>query len=261
MTILSEKKVTSVPVYDTKEDRYNSFVSYLDICFFITRLYNNPKISDKFDNWKSTTCGEVANLSKTCAYQSVRNTDNLRSAMLKMVSLSNIRRMPVVDLQDNLVGILSQSQIINILSSKIQTFPIANFAIEDLNLGTLRKIRSIQLTATVKEAFSVLVEHKFYGIPVVDEQNHPVGNISALDIQLVVASDFAALEKPVKDILPETHQKRTPICIRSDQTLTEAFQIMSKEKIHRLFVVDSKNRLAGLISPVDLIQVLLDNIA
>jgi len=262
LSILIENKITSVPVYDTKEERYNSFVSFLDICCFVIDLYNNPNLTDKIDAFKAVTCGQVANLSKTCSYKSVRNTDSLRIAMLKMVSLYNIRRMPVIDdLQDRLIGILTQSQAIAFISSTIETFPIANLTIEDLNIGTLRKIKSIQLTDKVYTAFSLLVENRFYGIPVVDENNHVVGNISASDVELVIASDFKALDKQVKEILHETHQKRSPILIQPHQTVSDAFKIMTKEKIHRLFVVDKKNCLTGLISPVDLIQVLIDHTA
>jgi len=165
-----------------------------------------------------------------------------------------------MNLQDDLVGILSQSQIINILAEKIDLFPIANLTIEDLNLGTLRQVKSVKTTSLVKDAFIELVEHHIYGIPVVDDNNHVVGNISASDIQLIaVSGDFVKLEVPINTVLPETHQKRSPIVINITSTIANAFRVMSTEKIHRLFVVDSKSCLIGLISPVDLIQALLDH--
>jgi len=107
---------------------------------------------------------------------------------------------------------------------------------------------------------SQLVEYHIYGIPVVDDKNIVVGNISASDIQIIlVPGGFSKLENVVESVLPETHQRRSPITIRPSQTIAEAFKIMSTEKIHRLFVVDDKNCLLGLISPVDLIQVVIDH--
>jgi len=264
MERLVANSITSVPVFDVREERYNAFMSSLDICAHTLTIYNDTSIpdADKLRAWKAATCSQVANLSKTCSFLYSQHTDNLQTVVLKMVTLSNIRRLPVMNLKDDLVGILSQSQIINILAEKIDLFPIAQLTIEDINLGTLRHIKSVNLTSLVKDAFTQLVEHHIYGIPVVDEKNTVVGNISASDIQLIVSiGEFSVskFELPIKDVLQDTHQKRNPIVIKVTQTVSEAFKIMSKEKIHRLFVVDNKSALIGLISPVDLLQVLLDH--
>jgi len=261
MDLLVSHSITSVPVYDVHEGRYNAFLSFLDICHHTMKIYNDPKFAEieKEEVWSAAFCSEVANVSKTCSFQYLRNRDNLQTAMLKMVSLFNIRRLPVRNLKDDLVGILTQSQIINVLSSKIDIFPFAKLSIEDLNLGILRVVKSVNTKSLVKEAFGQLVEHNIYGIPVVDDNNKVVGNISASDIQLIVPGGFKKLNVTVESILPETHQKRSPITIRPSQTIAEAFKIMSTEKIHRLFVVDDSSHLLGLISPVDLIQALLDH--
>jgi len=94
---------------------------------------------------------------------------------------------------------------------------------------------------------------------VVDQQNKVIGNISASDIKLIVSKlDFSVFDMTVHSILPHTHQKRSPICIHPTQTVSEAFKMMSREKIHRLFITDAKTgQLLGLISPVDLLQALL----
>jgi len=254
--------ITSVPVYDIREDRYNAFLSYLDICVHTLKVFNDCKIdaSDKFNAWKAATCSQVSNMSKSCSYQYLSKNDNLLTATLKMVSLSNIRRLPVTNFHDELVGILSQSHIIKILADKIDTFPCAKLTIDDISLGTMRKLKSVTLTSLVKDVFSQLVENRIYGIPVVDDNNEVVGNVSASDIQIIASSgDFSKFEVSVKTILPETHQRRSPITIKSTQTIAEAFKIMSKESIHRLFVVDNTG-LIGLISPVDLIQAVLDRL-
>lgn len=262
LELLINNGVTAVPVYDVKEDRFNSFLSFLDICVHTVKIYKDPKIQDKVAAWKFATCSQVANLSQTTSFQYLSDNDNLQAAMLKMVSLSNVRRLPVMSLQGELVGLLSQSVVINILSQKIDLFPFASLTIDDLNLGTLREIKHVTVNSTVKEAFDLLVEHHIYGVPVVDSHNVVIGNISASDIQLIVSDsdfNFSVFESKIQDILPQTHQKRSPICVHPSHTVSEAFKIMSKEKIHRLFITDGKTgQLQGLISPVDLIQALLD---
>jgi len=236
------------------------FLSFLDVVCHTVKNYHDNKIQDKMSAWKNRTCYQIANMSQSSSYIYLSDIDNLQTAMLKMVSLSNIRRLPVINLQGDLVGLLTQSVVINILAEKINLFPFSSLTIDDLNLGTLREIKHVTGNSKVIQAFDLLVEHHIYGVPVVDQQNKVIGNISASDIQLIVSKlDFSIFEKTIQSILPETHQKRSPICIHSSQTVSEAFKIMSKEKIHRLFIIDAKTgELQGLISPVDLLQALLD---
>jgi len=262
LVLLIQNGVTAIPVYDVKEDRYNSFLSFLDICCHTVKVYKDSTIADKATAWKYATCTQVANMSKTASFQYLGDTDNLQAAMLKMVSLSNVRRLPVMSLHGDLVGLLSQSVVVNILSQKIDLFPIASLTIDDLNLGTLREVKHVTAHSTVKEAFDLLVENRIYGVPVVDNHNVVIGNISASDIQLIVTEsdfNFSVFESKIQDILPQTHQKRSPICVHSTQTVSETFKLMSTEKIHRLFITNPKTgQLQGLISPIDLIQTILD---
>jgi len=262
---LMTNSITSVPVYDVNQNRYNTFLSYLDICCHtlrVEKMYKDQKISgdDRETAWKFSTCSEVSNLSQTCSFQYLKDDDNFQTALLKMVSLSNVRRFPVMNLKDDLVGILTQSEVINVLAQKIDLFPFSKLTIDELNLGTLREIKAVTQDSKVIEAFNLLVEYHIYGVPVVDNQKVVIGNISASDIQLIVENfEFTTLESTIRSVLPNTHQKRSPICIHPTQTVAEAFKLMSREKIHRLFIIDPKtHQLQGLISPVDLIQALLD---
>jgi len=253
--------ITSLPVFDVNEERFNALLSFLDICAHTTRIYSDKSITDdqKLNAWRRSTCSEIANLSKSCSYQYIRDTDNIKTAILKMVSLSNIRRLPVMNLKDDLVGILTQSQIVNVISQQIDLFPVANLTIEDISLGTLREVKTVNINSLVKEAFFKLVEYHIYGIPVVDDKNNVVGNLSASDIQLIaVNGEFSKFDIPISQILPNANQKRVPVVVQPRQTISEAFKIMGKERIHRLFVVDGGS-LVGLLSPVDLIQSLLDH--
>jgi len=261
LDLLTNNKITSLPVYDVKEDRYNCFLSFLDICCHTIHIYKDQNIADKVTAWKHATCSQVANMSKTCSFQYLSDIENLQTTLLKMVSLSNIRRLPVLNLQGELVGLVTQTEVINILAQKIDIFPFASLTIEDLNLGTLREVKHVTGNSTVRQAFELLVENHIYGVPVVDQKSVVIGNISASDIQLIVSSmNFGVFEAKVHDILPQTHQKRSPICIHTSHTVSQAFKIMSQEKIHRLFITDAKTgQLQGLVSPVDLIQALLNH--
>jgi len=61
LALLIDNSITSVPVYDVHEDRYKSFLSFLDVCAHTLKIYNDPKIDlkDKSSDWKSATCSQV----------------------------------------------------------------------------------------------------------------------------------------------------------------------------------------------------------
>jgi len=259
LDLLITNKITSLPVYDVNEDRFNSFLSFLDISCHTLKIYKS-NVENKASDWKHATCSQVANLSKTSSFQYLRDEDNLQTTLLKMVSLSNIRRLPVMNLHGDLVGLVTQSEVISILAQKIDIFPFASFTIEELNLE-FREVKHVTGNSTVREAFELLVENHIYGVPVLNDKDVVIGNISASDIQLIAENmNFPLFEVKIHDILPQTHQKRSAICIQSSHTVSQAFKIMSQEKIHRLFITDSQTgKLQGLVSPVDLIQALLNN--
>eukprot|EP01126_Amoeba_proteus_P040745 TRINITY_DN4363_c0_g1_i13.p1 TRINITY_DN4363_c0_g1~~TRINITY_DN4363_c0_g1_i13.p1 ORF type:complete len:208 (-),score=20.56 TRINITY_DN4363_c0_g1_i13:315-938(-) len=149
---------------------------------------------------------EFRNLHSNWAGKFVDNlyqTDSLRRAINVMVSLVNVHRyksykrprlflfmlyssfrLPVFTLSGDLVGILSQMDIVSLLDTHIQLFPIANKSVKDLRLG-LKEVIQISDSLTLKDAFRVIRENRVSGIAVVDKRGYLVGNVSASDIKII----------------------------------------------------------------------------
>ena len=102
--------------------------------------------------------------------------------------------------------------------------------------------------ASPQAPFKVLVrlieENKVGAIPIVDQQGTPIGIVSEADLPLgerrheTVASQLMTFPA---------------ITVPADTLLGEAAQMMQKMNIGRLVVVDSRGRIAGIVSRSNLL--------
>ena len=97
--------------------------------------------------------------------------------------------------------------------------------------------------STVAQAMDIMAEYHIGGIPVVDEQRHLVGIVTNRDLRFERRLDRPVEEVMTKDNLVTTHQQTD---------LSDAAEILQKNKIEKLPVVDKDNRLIGLITYKDI---------
>lgn len=138
---------------------------------------------------------------------------------------------------------------------------------------------------TVAEVLNLLVENHLTGLPVIDERGTCIGVISATDIlgfeseqiaevdeirqqrslqfdhqtgrwESLHASNFA-LEQighvPVSEIM-----NANVVSVREDASVVEVARTMVEAEIHRVFVVDRTQRLAGSVSAIDIVRLVAD---
>lgn len=142
-----------------------------------------------------------------------------------------------------------------------------------------RDLVAINPQDTLREALSVMVENRVSAVPVVDARRHCVGVISVTDL-LGVARDLsdelnalsethgldhqALVEKLERaDLLTEPVQNwmsPDPITVDVDSTIRRAARLMLKHQVHRLVVLDQRQRVAGVVSTMDLLAALVGDV-
>ncbi|MFJ3306703.1 CBS domain-containing protein [Streptomyces sp. NPDC086549] len=125
-----------------------------------------------------------------------------------------------------------------------------------------------------KEVVRLLGEHRISGLPVIDDDRKVIGVISETDLMLHQTrppesrGSFAALTHWLNRTVRERAAKSrartaggvmsTPaVTVRADATVTEAARLMAEHRIERLPVVDEEDRLVGIVTRGDLLQVFL----
>ena len=86
-------------------------------------------------------------------------------------------------------------------------------------------------------------EYHIGGIPVVDDEKHLVGIVTNRDLRFE-----RRLDRPVEEIMSKDHLVTT----HQQTDLMAAAEILQKNKIEKLPVVDKDNRLIGLITYKDI---------
>lgn len=102
---------------------------------------------------------------------------------------------------------------------------------------------TIRRGKTVQDALDMMAEYHIGGIPVVDNNGCLVGIVTNRDLRFQRRLDRKIDDIMTKENLVTTHQKTD---------LTAAAEILQANKIEKLPVVDSDNRLVGLITYKDI---------
>ncbi|MEU2266714.1 CBS domain-containing protein [Streptomyces olindensis] len=126
-----------------------------------------------------------------------------------------------------------------------------------------------------KEVARRLAEHRISGLPVVDDDEKVLGVISETDL-MVRQAEAPGPSEPRRRFrwprwTPGSRTRRTKaraqtagqlmsrpaITVHSDATVVEAARVMAHRRVERLPVVDDEERLVGIVTRRDLLQVFL----
>ena len=104
----------------------------------------------------------------------------------KLMRDHKIRRIPIVDQQQRLVGIVSERDMLHAAPSPATSLSIweMNYLLWKLNVGEImtKKPFSVHPDTPLQAAAQLLLDHRIGGLPVVDMSNRVVGVITETDI-------------------------------------------------------------------------------
>lgn len=134
---------------------------------------------------------------------------------------------------------------------------------------------TVRLETPLKEAIQILAERRISGLPVVDEDGKLVGIISETDLMwqetgvtppayIMFLDSVIYLENPARydrDLHKALGQKVEEVMTKEhlsitypDKPLREAAQLMHEKNVRRLPVLDSEDRVVGIITRGDIIR-------
>lgn len=133
-----------------------------------------------------------------------------------------------------------------------------------------RPVISVRREATLKEVANLMYKHRISGMPVVDEQNRVVGEISERELLAAAIPDyterlqsrpapatgvdpFEALMKRENEILAGDLMTKPEVLVDEDKGVIELAAMMLQRNIRRVVVV-SGGELVGLIMRSDIVN-------
>jgi len=109
-----------------------------------------------------------------------------------------------------------------------------------------RNPRTVSPEDTIQSAACIMRDEDTGAVPVV-ENGRAVGMVTDRDIVVRAVADGSQLNRPIREIVTSAVVTASP-----DMSTREAAQLMSEHQIRRLPVVDSDERLVGIVSIGDL---------
>ncbi|MFJ5309748.1 CBS domain-containing protein [Streptomyces sp. NPDC088350] len=144
-------------------------------------------------------------------------------------------------------------------------------------VGSVMTMEVVRATygTSFKEVARLLGEHRISGLPVIDEDDKVVGVVSETDLMAHQAEApdpyepkkrfrFADLtrsarRRAVKAAARTAGQLMTepPVTVHAEDTIVEAARTMAQHRVERLPVLDEEQRLVGIVTRRDVLQVFL----
>ena len=103
-------------------------------------------------------------------------------------------------------------------------------------------VETISPDATIEEAAQQMRDGDYGVLPVGDDENL-IGIITDRDIAIRAVAEGKDVDTPVSEVMSEG-----VVYANEDDSVEEAAEIMSDHQIRRLPVVDSDNKLVGIVS-------------
>lgn len=105
---------------------------------------------------------------------------------LSFMRQHNIRRLPVLDKKDRLVGIVSEKDLLYASPSPATSLSVyeIGYLLSKLKVEEVmsKKVIAISPQAPLEEAAKVMVDNKVGGLPVIEDENRLVGIITETDV-------------------------------------------------------------------------------
>jgi CBS domain-containing protein len=268
---LLKAKVLSIPLYDEKAKAYTAFFDIIDVLHFVTSERGGDgsmEMLEGSEEFKKYTSAEVANLSGDNHFVPIPSSQPLVEAMEVMThDYSRLHRLPVVDKDGKLIGILSQSRLVRFLGQHVSKFDFGSLSIKQTHLG-VQKVISVTVKDRVSKALEEIKEKKVSAVAVVDETGVLVGNFSATDLKLLgydnevakIAGPDQTLGHFVNKVKKGLGDKPYPIAVESKATTSSVISTFTKTGVHRIYIVDGNKKPIGIISLVDVIELFVRHI-
>ena len=196
----------------------------------------------------------------------VRTTDSVATAT-RLMADRKIKRLPVVDGDGRLAGILARSDVLRAVG---ETFPRDVAAAGEhpgaLTVGELMRTEApvVRGGADLAVLLDVVVSTRLNRAIVVDDDDRVIGVVTDADILkavdpsasvgIVGALMRTAGRPPTVRITAREVIARPPVTVATDTPIAEGARVMTEKRFKILCVVDEDGRLLGIVDRADLLR-------
>jgi len=203
-------------------------------------------------------------LSRNNTYIRLMDSANMWTAMNAMVDFGMLHRIPLVADKNQLVAMLSQSDVLKWALEFLEKSSLGDKSVRETSMGAPREVIQIHKKKTVKEAFTKIKDSGVSGIAIVSDFEDLYGNLSATDVKTLGLNPemFLKLNQTIEEFLksvpPNSAFGLNPIFTRPSEPIRILARKFVDSGVHRIYIVADALKIIGVISLVDFMKYLIE---
>ncbi|KAG0717622.1 5'-AMP-activated protein kinase subunit gamma-2 [Chionoecetes opilio] len=193
---------------------------------------------------------------------SIRPNESLYVAIRSLIH-HKIHRLPVIDpATGNVLYIVTHKRILKFLYLYINELPkpsILTKTLKDMDIGSYHNIETAREDTLIIQALNKFVERRISALPIVDADGKLVDIYAKFDvINLAAEGTYSDLDVTLRKANEYRNEwfEQVHRCTLAE-TLGTIMERIVRAEVHRLVVVDDKDRVMGIISLSDILKELV----
>ena len=208
--------------------------------------------------------------------------DVLIGRAARLMVEKHLKRLPVVDADGKLIGILGRLDILNTIAAVHlpEWHPAARSVGAQTTVGDVmtHDVPTVHDSATVEEIFELLVSSSHKRVVVIDDQRHVVGIVADSDLISRVSREtwpglleILVSKVPIERISGTARKHiqrlrarsakemmtRGVITVREEMPVASALALSAEKRVKRLPVVDAEGELVGIVGRTEMMRALI----
>ncbi|XP_063852940.1 LOW QUALITY PROTEIN: uncharacterized protein LOC135095771 [Scylla paramamosain] len=254
--------VRAAPLWDSARQQFVGMLTITDFIRILQILYNSPnrkmeELEDhRLETWRTVLKDEARPLI------SIRPDESLYVAIRSLIH-HKIHRLPVIDpATGNVLYIVTHKRILKFLYLYINELPkpsILHKPLKEMDIGTYNNIETAREDTLIIQALNKFVERRISALPIVDADGKLVDIYAKFDvINLAAEGTYSNLDVTLRKANEYRNEwfEQVHRCTLQE-TLGTIMERIVRAEVHRLVVVDEKDRVVGIISLSDILKELV----
>ncbi|XP_045119682.1 5'-AMP-activated protein kinase subunit gamma-2-like isoform X8 [Portunus trituberculatus] len=254
--------VRAAPLWDSARQQFVGMLTITDFIRILQNFYNSPnrkmeELEDhRLETWRTVLKDEARPLI------SIRPDESLYVAIRSLIH-HKIHRLPVIDPSTgNVLYIVTHKRILKFLYLYINELPkpsILHKSLKEMDIGTYNNIETAREDTLIIQALNKFVERRISALPIVDADGKLVDIYAKFDvINLAAEGTYSNLDVTLRKANEYRNEwfEQVHRCTLQE-TLGTIMERIVRAEVHRLVVVDEKDRVMGIISLSDILKELV----
>lgn len=269
LTILSQNNIVSAPLWNTKTCTFAGLLTVSDFINVIQYFYQNASYSQVLDDIEKLKLDGLRDIEKSINAPPLEtiSISPMRSLYeaCERIRLTKAKRIPLIDHDDEtfhevVVSVLTQYRILKFIAlncykeTKMLRKPLC-----DLLIGTYHDLATANMDTPVIDVIHLLAKRRISSVPIVDQDGIVLNIYEAVDaLSLIQVGSYYDLELTVGEALLRRSEDFGGVHTCTDEDCLDGiFDVIRRNRIHRLVVVDKNGRLKGLVTLSDILQYIM----